>query len=302
MPVVGFLSSASSSAFADRVEAFRQGLSETGYIEGRNVIIEYRWADFEVDRLPALAADLVKRQVSVIATFGGTSPVLAAKSATSTIPIVFGAVSEDPVRIGLVSSLGRPGGNVTGIVSLGVEIGPKRLELLRELIPTATVVAALLNRNNVADAEGIARGYRELAHSLGVRVHILDAGTEQEIDQAFATLAQLHAGGLVIAPDPFFNSKWKQIAALSVRYALPAVFQFREFATAGGLISYGANLADGWRAVGVYAGRILKGDRPANLPVQQATRVELIINLKTAKALGITVPLPLLGRADEVIE
>jgi putative ABC transport system substrate-binding protein len=299
MPVVGFLNSASPDSYADRVQAFRQGLSETGYVEGRNVAIEYRWADGQYDRLPALAADLVRREVAVIVA-GTNAAALASKAATTTIPIVF-SIAADPVAIGLVASLNRPGGKLTGITNLNTELGPKRLELMHELVPTASMIAVLVNPAN-RNAETLSRELPEAARTMGLQIHILHASSEGDFDPIFATLVQLRAGGLVIGADAFFNSRSRRLAALTVRHAIPAIFQFREFAAAGGLMSYGGSSTDPYRLTGVYTGRILKGEKPADLPVQQSTKAELIINLKTAKALGLTVPLPLLGRADEVIE
>ena len=302
MPIVGFLGSGSPIAFADRVRAFHQGLSEAGFVEGRNVLIEYRWGEFQNNRLAALAADLVSRQVTVIATFAGTPAALAAKAATTTIPIVFGGLGTDPVEVGLVASLNRPNGNITGVASLGIELGPKRLELLHELVPTATVIALLVNPTSSNDADAILANVQMAAHKLGLQLHVLHASSEGDFDTVFATLLEQRVGGLVIEPDPFLNGHREQLGELTARHALPAIFQFREFVRFGGLMSYGGNLADGWRLVGVYAGRILRGEKPGDLPVQQATKVDLIINLKAAKALGVTVPVTLLGRADEVIE
>jgi putative ABC transport system substrate-binding protein len=300
IPVIGFLNAASADLFADRVRAFRQGLSETGYVEGQNVAIEYRWADGQNDRLPALAADLVRHRVAVIAA--GTTPgAQAAKTATTIIPIVFQA-GVDPVEAGLVASLSRPGGNVTGVTTLSIEVGPKRLELLHELVPKATVIALLVNPTNRTLAETMSRDLQAAAHTLGLQLHVLHATTDRDFDTAFASLLQLRAGALVIGIDSFFTSHSRQLAALTVRHAVPAIFQFREFAAAGGLLSYGGSFTDSYRQAGVYTGRVLKGEKPAELPVVQATKVELILNLKTARALGITVPLTLLGRADEVIE
>jgi putative ABC transport system substrate-binding protein len=301
MPVIGYLGSESPDLFADILRAFRQGLNETGFVEGRNVAIEFRWAEGHNDRLPALAADLVRRQVTVIAAPGSTPAALAAKAATTTIPIVF-QLGTDPVATGLVASLSRPGGNLTGVTSLNVEVGPKRVELLHELVPTATSIALLVNPTNPALAVALSRGVQVAARTLGLQLYVLNASTEHDLDGAFARLIQLRAGGLVIGTDIFFTSRIEQLAALALRHAMPAIYQYREYAAAGGLMSYGGNHADLARRAGVYTGRILKGEKPADLPIQQVTKVEMIINLKTAKALGITVPLVLLGRADEVIE
>jgi putative tryptophan/tyrosine transport system substrate-binding protein len=301
MPVVGVLSAEWPDLFTDRLRVFRDGLRETGYVEGGNLAIEYRWAEGRNDRLPALAAELVRRQVSVIVTAGSTPAALAARAATTTIPIVF-YLGADPVEVGLVASLNRPGGNLTGVVTLNVEVAAKRLELLHELVPTATIVAALVNPTAPVLAETMTRDLQAAARTLGLQLHVLQASSERQIDTAFATLDQLRAGGLVIGADALFNSRSEQLAALTVRHAVPAIYQFREFVSAGGLMSYGTTVVDTYRSLGVYTGRILKGEKPAELAVQQATRLELIINMKTAKALGITVPLPLVGRADEVIE
>jgi putative ABC transport system substrate-binding protein len=301
MPVIGFLGSASPDRWAGRMRAFHQGLSETGYVEGRNVAIEYRWAEGHNDRLPALAAELVRRQVTVIVAAGSTPATLAAKAATTTIPIVF-YLGADPVDIGLVTSLSRPGGNLTGVVTLNAEVSAKRLELLHELVPTSTTVALLVNPTSPTLAETITRDLVAAAQKLRLQVHVLHASSESEFDTAFATLVQLRARALVIGADALFNSRSEQLAALTVRHAVPAIYQYREFVSAGGLMSYGTNVVDTYRPLGVYTGRVLKGEKPAELPVQQATRVELIINMKTASALGLTVPLPLIGRADEVIE
>jgi putative ABC transport system substrate-binding protein len=295
MPVIGFLNSASADAYARPLAAFREGLNTTGYVEGRNVAIEYRWADGQYDRLPAMAADLVNRQVAVIAANG--PGVLTAKAATATIPIVFTA-GFDPIELGLIASLNRPGGNLTGISILNAELGPKRLELLRELLPT---IALLINPNNPS-AVTVTRELQAVARTIGLETHVLHASTEADLDAAFATLGELRASALAIGNDPFFNSRNARLAALAARHALPAIYQYREFAAAGGLMSYGGSLTDSYRQAGIYAGKILAGAKPGDLPVQQSTKVELIINLKTAKALGLAVPLPLLGRADEVIE
>ncbi len=301
MPVVGLLGSTSAQGFPAPVAAFRQGLQEAGYREGQNAAIEYRWANDQYDRLPALAAELVHRQVAVIAAAGGTLAALAAKAATATIPIVF-AVSVDPIKIGLVASLNRPGGNLTGITNLNVEVGPKRLELLRELIPTATIIALLVNPTSPSIAEGFLRALQPAARVLGLQLHVLNASTDRDFDPVFATMDQLRADALVISPDVFFNTRIERLAMLSLHHAVPAIYQYRPFVAAGGVIGYGSDETEYYRLVGTYTGKILKGEKPADLPVVQSTKVELIINLKTAKALGLTVPLSLLGRADEVIE
>jgi putative tryptophan/tyrosine transport system substrate-binding protein len=298
MPVIGFLNTRAPGQDAHLLAAFRQGLKEAGYVEGQNVAVEYRFAEGRNDRLPAMAADLVRRQVAVIAANGPA--VVAAKAATATIPIVF-SVGLDPVATGLVASLNRPGGNLTGDTILFDEVGPKRLELLRELVPAATIVAVLINPA-YPTAEVQTRDLHAAARILGLELRVLHASGERDLDTAFATLVQLRAGALVIGNDSFFNSRSEQLAALMIRHAVPTIFQTREFATAGGLASYGGSIKNSYRQVGVYTGRVLKGERPADLPVQQTTKVELIVNLKTAKALGITVPQTLLARADEVIE
>jgi putative ABC transport system substrate-binding protein len=300
LPVIGFLGTGSPDVFAYIVRAFQQGLSETGFVEGRNVAIEYRWANDQLDRLPALAADLVRRQMNLIVA-NSTAASLAAKDATTTIPIVF-QLGADPVQAGLVASLNRPGGNLTGVTSLAGELGPKRLELLHELIPAATNIAALLNPNTNPGVVGISSDLQAAARTLGVQLHVLHASAERDFDTAFATLARLRAGALVISPSLFFNTHSEQLAKLTVRHAVPAIYQFREFAVAGGLMSYGGSITDNYRLLGIYAGRILKGEKPADLPVLQSTRIELIINMKTAKELGLTIPETLLARADEVIE
>jgi putative tryptophan/tyrosine transport system substrate-binding protein len=300
MPVIGFLSNASPNVYALRLGAFRQGLKEAGYVERQNVEIEYRSAENENSRLPALAAELVHRQVAVIVAAGGSPSAVAAKEATATIPIVFG-VAVDPVEVGLVASLTRPGGNLTGVANLNVEVGPKRLELLHELLPTATIIAVLENPTSPT-AEPFSRALQPAARALGLQLHILHASTDRDFDTVFATLVQLRADALVISPDTFFNTRSEQLAALALQHAVPAIYQYRPFVAGGGLMSYGSDQTEYYRLVGIYTGKILKGEKPADLPVVQSTKVELIINLKTAKALGITVPLPLLGRADEVFE
>ena len=302
IPVVGFLSGASPGAYPATVylTAFRQGLKESGFVEGQNVAVEYHWAEEQYDRLPALASGLVRRQVAVIAA-GGTPALLAAKAATTTIPIIF-STTVDPVEAGFVASLNRPGGNLTGWTILNIELGPKQVELLHELVPTSSSIALLVNAANPVLAEPTTKNAQAAARTLGLQLHVLNASTDQEIDAAFATLVQLHAGGLVIGPDNFFNSRSEQLAALALRHQIPAIYQYREFAAAGGVMSYGGNLTDAYRLVGVYVGRILKGEKPADLPVQTPTKFELVINLRTAKALGLEVPDTLLARADEVIE
>jgi putative ABC transport system substrate-binding protein len=299
LPVIGLLHPGSADSYADVLAAMRKGLSESGYVEGQNVAIEYRWAEDRYERLPALAADLISRQVTVVAAIT-TPAVLAAKAATTTIPIVFTTIS-DPVQIGLVAGLSRPGGNLTGITSQNVEIGPKLLELVHELVPTATDIALLVNPIN-PNTDTLSRNLQTAARTLGLQLHSLDASTERDVDMAFAALVKLRAGGLVIGGDVFFRSRTEQLASLALHHVVPSIFQDRAFAAAGGLMSYGGNLKDSYRLAGVYTGRILKGEKPADLPIQQSTKVELVINLKTAKALGLTIPISLLGRADEVIE
>jgi putative ABC transport system substrate-binding protein len=299
MPVIGYLGNSSPSPAAPGLAVFRQGLSETGYVEGQNVAIEYRWAEGRYDRLPAFAADLVDRKVEVIVAGGGVPSALAAKNATSTIPIVF--IVCDPVASGLVASLARPGGNLTGVGVMMTELMPKRLELLSELVPQAGVIALLVNPNN-ASTERLIRDVQEAAVAKGVRLRILAAGAEGEFETAFAALVQLHAGALVVSADPFFTSQREQLVELASRHAVPAIYEWREFAAAGGLISYGPSLTSVSRQAGIYAGKILKGAKPADLPVQQPTTFELVVNLNTAKALGLTVPPSILSRADEVIE
>jgi len=300
MPVIGLLSGTSPGAYVPFVAAFHQGLGDTGYVEGQNVAIHYGWAEGHHERLPALAAELVGRKVDLIPAVGGDVSALAAKRATSTIPIVF-ANGADPIADGLVASLSRPGGNVTGAIFIAAELAAKRLELLSELVPQAEVIALLVNPNN-PNTERIIRDSQEAARAKGVQLAILKAGTEGEIDAAFAALGQLHAGALVIGGDAVFANQRTQLLSLTSRYAVPTIFDFVEFAAAGGLISYGASIAAAFRQAGTYAGRILKGEKPADLPVTQPTTFELVINLKTAKALGLTVPPSLLARADEVIE
>jgi putative tryptophan/tyrosine transport system substrate-binding protein len=301
IPVIGFLSSESPALFASFLGVFRQGLSEAGFVEGQNVAIEYRWADGQNERLPILAADLVRRQVSVIAAPGSTPAALAAQRASATIPIVI-LTGGDPVALGLIASLNRPGGNVTGVTSLGRELAPKRLGLLHELVPTATVMALLVNPTNTALTESTTRDVQAAAHTLGLQLHVLHAGSEGDFDAVFSSLIELRASALVIAVDSYFTVRREQLAGLALRHGMPAVYQYRDFAAAGGVMSYGGSLAEGYHLAGLYTGRIIKGEKPANLPVHQVTRVELVINLKTAKALGLVPSPSLLGRADEVIE
>jgi putative ABC transport system substrate-binding protein len=297
VPVIGFLGS--SGAFLPFVRLFLQGLAETGYVEGRNVAIEYRWAGDRYDLLPALAAELVSRRVAVLVALANV-PALTTKAATSTIPIVF-LTGADPLEQRLVASLNRPGGNITGVALLNTELLPKRLEVLHELLPSARSIAVLLNPTT-PDVETQSREVQAAARTLGVPLHILHASSEGDFDVAFARMAQLKADGLVIAPDAVFSTRSEQLAALTLRHGVPAIHSYRDFVTAGGLMSYGGNVTEGVRLVGLYTGRILKGEKPADLPVQQLTKIELIINLKTAKTLGLTFPITLLGRADEVIE
>jgi putative tryptophan/tyrosine transport system substrate-binding protein len=297
MPVIGFVSSSSPRQLALQLPAFHQGLSETGYVEGQNVAIEYRWAEGHYDRVPALAADLVARKVDLIVASGGLSSALAAKKATPTIPIVFTGVS-DPVGTGLVDSLAQPSGNLTGFSVMATALMPKRLELLSELVPRAGVIALLANPGS----ESMIREVQDAARAKGVQLQILKASSESEIDAAFASLGQLQAGALIVAADPFFEIRREQLMALAAHHAVPAIYAWREYAAFGGLISYGASLTANYRQSGIYAGRILKGEKLADLPVQQPTKFELVINLKTAKALGLDVPQSMLMRADEVIE
>jgi putative ABC transport system substrate-binding protein len=300
MPVIGFLSSRSPGESASVVAAFRAGLRESGFVEGQNLVIAFRWADGRYDRLPELAADLVALRVAVLFAAGGPPSALAAKAATSTIPVVFSAVN-DPVRLGVVASLSRPGGNVTGMSILTSEMVAKSAQLLKELVPAATAIAYLVNPSNPS-AEIYSKEAATVASALGIRVHVLDASTEHDLDEAFASLGKLGAGGLVVPAEPFFDSQRDRIVALAARYAVPASYTFREYVVAGGLMSYGASLPDSYRRAGIYVGRVLKGEKPADLPVMQPTKFDLVLNLKTAKALGLTVPDRLLALADEVIE
>jgi putative tryptophan/tyrosine transport system substrate-binding protein len=301
LPVIGFLSSAWPDLNSIRLRAFREGLSGAGYFEGQNVVIEYRWAEGLNERLPALAADLVQHGVTVIAAAGGTPSAVAAKAATATIPIVFG-VAVDPVATGLIASLNQPGGNLTGVTDLNVELGPKRLELLRQLLPTATTVALLVNPSGPSLAGPYTQTLKAASNALRLQLLVLQARTEEEFDRVFAAMVQSRVDALVIASDTFFNTKSETLAALSRNHALPTIAQYRPFVAAGGLMCYGSDEIEYYRLLGVYTGKILNGEKPAGLPVVQSTKVELIINLNTAKALGITVPLSLLGRADELIE
>jgi putative tryptophan/tyrosine transport system substrate-binding protein len=300
IPVVGFVNAASAQGAAEQLAAFLKGLEENGYLEGRNVAIEYRWAESQFDRLPAMIADLVHRQVAVIAATT-TPAALAAKAATTTIPIVF-ETGTDPVQLGLVTSLNRPGGNITGVTQLIVEVAPKRLELLHELVPTARAIGVLVNQAAPALAQAQLRAIQSAANTLGLELQILNASSEHDFDAAFADLIRLRAGGLVISADSVFLRGMEELATLTVRHAVPAIYQYRKFASAGGLMSYGPDIRESYRMAGIYTGRILKGVKPADLPIQQVTKVEMYINLKTARALGITIPLPLSGRADEIFE
>jgi putative tryptophan/tyrosine transport system substrate-binding protein len=299
-PVIGFVNPTSAQGFARPLSAFLKGLGETGYVEGRNVVIEYRWAENRNDRLPAMVADLVRRQVSVIAATS-TPAAVAAKAATTTIPIVF-EVGSDPIQLGLVASLRRPGGNITGATQLVQEVTPKMLELLHELLPTAHIMGLLVNPASPDLAQTNTSKVLAAAHTLGLELHVLNASSERDFEGVFAKLIELRAGGLVIGAEALFTSHSEQLAAISVHHGVPTIYKGREFAAAGGLMSYGSDIWDSYRLAGIYTGRVLKGEKPADLPVQQATKVELFINLKTAKAFGINVPLPLSGRADEIFE
>jgi putative tryptophan/tyrosine transport system substrate-binding protein len=301
MPVIGVLGSETPAAWADRAAAFRQGLNATGYVEGRNVAIEYRWAEGHNDRLPALAADLVQQSVSVLVALGGTASVLAAKTATATIPIVF-RMATDPVEAGLVTSLNRPGGNVTGVTTMGVQLGSKQLELLHELAPAVSVMALLVNPTNPTIARIESRDVPAAGRKLGLELHVLNVSTEGDFDLVFARMKELRVGGLIIGADTFLNTRSEQLAALAVRHALPSISPYRQFTSAGGLMSYGANIESASRQAGIYTGRILKGEKPADLPIEQPTTFELVINVRSAKALGLSVSPTLLSRADEVIE
>jgi putative ABC transport system substrate-binding protein len=300
IPVIGFLNSGSPELFTARVASFQRGLNEAGFVEGRNVVLEYRWAQSQYDRLPALASDLVQRQVAVIAATGGIPSALAAKAATSTIPVVFVAGS-DPVKFGVITSLSRPDSNVTGLTVFTSELVPKRLELLHEVVKKVGNVALLVNPTN-AVSESVQRDVQEAARSLGLKLSVVHAIGEPDLDKIFATLNQLQVGALVIGTDAFFDGQSERLAALAVHHAMPTIYQTREFAAAGGLMSYGASLTDAYRKAGVYVGRILKGEKPADLPVMQSTKIELIINLKTATALALDIPPALLATADELIE
>ena len=299
-PVIGFLSGASSWEFAHAADAFRQGLADTGYVEGRSVLIEYRWAEGRYDRVPTLVDDLIRRGVAVIAATGGVASVLAAKAATSSIPIVF-ANGGDPVKLGVVERLNRPGGNITGATFFNNALGPKRLQVLRDVAPKATTIAMLVNPGN-PNTEFDAKEIESAARSLGLRILRVNAGSEREFDRAFATMAEQGVGALIVNADAFFYARRDQLIELATRLAVPAIYELREFATAGGLMSYGANIAEAYHKAGVYAGRILRGEAPGDLPIQQATRFELVINARTAKMIGLTVPSTLLSIADEVIE
>jgi putative ABC transport system substrate-binding protein len=299
MPVVGFLAAGSPNGYVQALAAFLEGLSEAGYVDGKNVRIEYQWAEDQYDRLPGMAADLVRKKVAIIAA-PTTPAVVAAKAATATIPIVFTTIA-DPVQIGFVDSLNRPGGNVTGVTLLSVEVGPKLLELLHGALPSATTVALLVNPTN-PNVEIQSRTLLTAALKLGLQVHVLNASAERDFDAVFAKLQKLRAEALMVSQDPLFNGQSEQLAALTVRHRMPAIYQLKRFAVAGGLMSYGASQNDAWRQAGIYVGRILKGEKPSNLPIMQATKFEFVINLKTAKTLGLTIPDGLVNAADEVIE
>jgi len=300
MPVIGFLNAASPAEWTRFLTAFRAGLRESGFTEGQNVAIEFRWAEGRYDRLPGLAADLVNRRVTVLVATGGTTSAVAAKAATTTIPTVF-STGGDPVEEGLVASISRPGGNRTGVSLLTTALAPKRLEILREVVPKASVIGVLLNPNS-AGAQPQLEDVEKAAWAIDQQVSILHASGERDFETAFATMVQMRIGALIVGADPFFSSKRDQLVALAARDRIPAIYEWREFAEAGGLMSYGSDLADGYRQVGFYTGRILKGEKPADLPVVQSTKIEFVLNLKTARSLGLTISLPLLGRADEVIE
>jgi putative ABC transport system substrate-binding protein len=300
LPVIGFLNSASPQQWENNVGGFRAGLKETGYIDGQNVAIEFRWAEGNYDRLPGLAADLVRHKVAVLVASGGTPSVTAAKAATATIPIVF-TTGSDPVRLGFVTSLSHPGGNITGVNMFLAAMESKRLGLLRALIPGVQLIAVLLNPNRPDHAQQL-RQVQEAAATVGQQIHILLASNVSDIDTAFATAMHLRGGAMLVGSDPFFNSQREKIVALAARYSIPAIYELRVFTLAGGLMSYGTNITDGYRQAGIYAGRILKGEKPGDLPVVQSTKFEFVINLKTAKALGIEVPPSLSAEADEIIE
>lgn len=299
LPVIGFLTGLSPDTYPDRTNAFRKGLQDAGYIEGRNISIEYRWAEGHYDRLPRLAAELVDRKVAVIAAVGGPTIALAARAATTTIPIVF-QIGVDPVELGLVASLARPGGNITGITSMNIELGSKRVELIHTLAPAATDMALLVNPTSPANAANDAKDAQTAASKIGVQLHVLQASAEDDFDSVFAKILDLRVGGLLLGTDALFIKE--QLIALSIQHSVPTISPYRAFAEAGGLMSYGGDIADSWQLAGVYTGRVLKGEKPADLPVQQATKVQLVLNLKAAKRLGITVPEAILARADEVIE